>query len=299
MKKFITLILFFILSFTSIPLASAQSIANCNLHCFSAGTPVRTEAGFKPIEQISVGDLVQTKDETTGKTGYHRVIELFQRQADETYRITVKGITITTTEEHPFWVPGQGWVEAQYLKVGDLLQNPEGKPYPIDRIEIKKNSTTVYNFRVEGVHNYFVTELEIWTHNCGAGARSIPMRAPSGGGYSQTPKGTGNSAQNIAQYEKYKTHLTQTEKYGNSQVRELPDGRIRYYGEVMPAKKLGEMIGRRLVREWSPQTNNKRTWHETLDQSGNIRQVRPDTKFTGGNKVHYRFDNNRNYIGQW
>ncbi|WP_374021070.1 hypothetical protein ABU162_06620 [Paenibacillus thiaminolyticus] len=62
-----------------------------------------------------------------GKTGYHRVIELFQRQA-----------TRHIAEEHPFWVPGQGWVEAQYLKVGDLLQNPEGKPYPIDRIEIKK-----------------------------------------------------------------------------------------------------------------------------------------------------------------
>ncbi|WP_374018010.1 polymorphic toxin-type HINT domain-containing protein [Paenibacillus thiaminolyticus] len=202
MKKIISLMLFFILSFTSIPFASAQSIANCNLHCFSAGTPVRTEAGFKPIEQVRVGDLVQTKDETTGKTGYHRVIELFQRQADETYHITVKGITITTTEEHPFWVPGQGWVEARLLKVGDLLQNTEGKPYPIDRIEIDKNTSTVYNFRVEGVHNYFVTELEIWTHKCGAGGiRNIPTRAPSGGGggSSKASKGTGNVVKSTVQ----------------------------------------------------------------------------------------------------
>ncbi|WII35263.1 polymorphic toxin-type HINT domain-containing protein [Paenibacillus thiaminolyticus] len=150
--------LFVILSFTSIPLASAQSIANCNLHCFSAGTPVQTTSGFKPIEDIRVGDFVLTKDELTGKTGYNAVIELFQRQANETYQITVKGITITTTEEHPFWIPGQGWVEARHLKPGDLLQNPEGKRYPIDRIEIKNDITTVYNFRVEGVHNYFVTE---------------------------------------------------------------------------------------------------------------------------------------------
>ncbi|WP_234399719.1 hypothetical protein [Paenibacillus popilliae] len=27
------------------------------------------------------------------------------------------------------------------------------------------NSTSAYNFEVEGVHNYFVTESEIWTHN--------------------------------------------------------------------------------------------------------------------------------------
>ncbi|WII35284.1 polymorphic toxin-type HINT domain-containing protein [Paenibacillus thiaminolyticus] len=166
MKKIISLMLFFILSFTSIPLTSAQSIANCNLHCFSTGTPVQTNTGFKPIEEIGIGDFVLTKDELTGKTGYNAVIELFQRQANETYQITVKGITITTTEEHPFWIPGQGWVEARNLKPGYLLQNPEGKRYPIDRIEIKNDITTVYNFRVEGVHNYFVTELEIWTHNC-------------------------------------------------------------------------------------------------------------------------------------
>ncbi|WCF11209.1 HINT domain-containing protein [Paenibacillus thiaminolyticus] len=136
-------------------------------------------ADCTPLSSLSL----LTKDELTGKTGYNAVIELFQRQANETYQITVKGITITTTEEHPFWIPGQGWVEARHLKPGDLLQNPEGKRYPIDRIEIKNDSTTVYNFRVEGVHNYFVTELEIWTHNCGAGGiRSIPMRAPTGGG---------------------------------------------------------------------------------------------------------------------
>ncbi|MBN3526436.1 polymorphic toxin-type HINT domain-containing protein [Paenibacillus apiarius] len=182
MKKFIALMLFFILSFTSIPLASAQSIANCNLHCFSAGTPVQTKTGFKPIEQIRIGDFVLTKDELTGKTGYNAVVELFQRQAYETYHITVKGITITTTGEHPFWVPGHGWIEARFLKTGDPLQNPEGNPYPIDRIEIKNDRTTVYNFRVEGVHNYFVTELKIWTHNCGGpGTRPI-MTAPTGGG---------------------------------------------------------------------------------------------------------------------
>ncbi|MCY9514258.1 polymorphic toxin-type HINT domain-containing protein [Paenibacillus apiarius] len=191
MKKLIALMLFFILSFTSILLASAQSIANCNLHCFSAGTPVQTKTGFKPIEQIRIGDFVLTKDELTGKTGYNTVIELYQRQAAETYQITVKRMTITTTEEHPFWVPGQGWVEAQHLKTGDLLQNPEGKSYPIKRIEIKNDRTTVYNFRVQGVHNYFVTELEIWTHNCGAGGiRNVPMRAPTGGGSSQASTGS-------------------------------------------------------------------------------------------------------------
>lgn len=89
-------------------------------------------------------------------------------------------------------------MEARHLKAGDLLQNPEGKLYPIDRIEIKNDITTVYNFRVEGVHNYFITELEIWTHNCGAGGmRNIPMSAPSGGGAGSSTRGTNN----VSKYE--------------------------------------------------------------------------------------------------
>lgn len=47
------------------------------------------------------------------------------------------------------------------------------------------------------------------------------------------------------------------------------------------------MIGHRVVREWNPGVGDDRTWHETLDASGNVRQVRPQT---GGARTHYRFD---------
>ncbi len=59
------------------------------------------------------------------------------------------------------------------------------------------------------------------------------------------------------------------------------------------------MAGRRVVREWDPATGAKRTWHETLDHQGNIRQVRPDVKMTGGKKVHYTFDRDGNFTGSW
>jgi hypothetical protein len=71
---------------------------------------------------------------------------------------------------------------------------------------------------------------------------------------------------------------------------------IRYYGDITPAAKPGEMVGRRLVREWDPATDTTRTWHETVDQSGNVRIVRPET---GGPKVHYYFDEFGNYGGSW
>ena len=88
--------------------------------------------------------------------------------------------------------------------------------------------------------------------------------------------------------------LRLTEKYGAGGVRELPDGRMRFYGETTAAKTPGEMAGARLVREWDPATGVQRTWYETLDLDGNIRIVRPET---GGPKVHYTFGPDGSYTG--
>ncbi|TCX50670.1 citrate synthase [Dehalobacter sp. 14DCB1] len=56
------------------------------------------------------------------------------------------------------------------------------------------------------------------------------------------------------------------------------------------------MAGRRVVQELDPATGNIRTWQETLDHAGNIRQVRPQL---GPDKTHYMFDANGNYTGMW
>ena len=88
--------------------------------------------------------------------------------------------------------------------------------------------------------------------------------------------------------------LRLTEKYGAGGVKELPDGRMRFYGETTPAKSPGEMAGARLVREWDPATGAQRTWYETLDQEGNVRIVRPES---GDPKVHYTFGPDGTYTG--
>ncbi|MEC0194509.1 polymorphic toxin-type HINT domain-containing protein, partial [Paenibacillus apiarius] len=131
----------------------------------------------------------------TGELGYNPVEELFQRETDETYHVKVNGTTIITTAEHPFWVAGEGWVEARDLKEGDKLVDLDDQEVPIDDIDVKKERITVYNFRVQGIHNYFVTDLKIWTHNCGGrdgalsgGRMSSSISAPrvgGGGGYSR------------------------------------------------------------------------------------------------------------------
>ena len=71
---------------------------------------------------------------------------------------------------------------------------------------------------------------------------------------------------------------------------------MRYYGDITEATKPGEMIGRRVTREWNPSNGNMRTWMETLDADGIIRQVRP---VTGGDKTHYLFDKSGKFLKKW
>jgi hypothetical protein len=86
-------------------------------------------------------------------------------------------------------------------------------------------------------------------------------------------KGGAQSAKQAADLSK---HLGYAEKYGKGGVKELESGRIRYYGEVQPSSNAGEMAGRRYVHEFDPATGSSRGWHESVDHSGNVRQVRPE-----------------------
>jgi RHS repeat-associated protein len=110
----------------------------------------------------------------------------------------------------------------------------------------------------------------------------------------EAAKGGAASAKQAADLSK---HLGYAEKYGKGGVKELENGRIRYYGEVQPANKAGEMAGRRYVHEYDAVPGRSRGWHETVDQAGNVRQVRPE--LNNGSKTHYQFDRSGNYTGSW
>ena len=140
-------------------------------------------------------------------------------------------------------------------------------------------------------------------------ARGIPKYALNGARAVENPKiiekeakevaeGAGE-ASNIAQGAKLKEFYTQAEKYGTGSIKELENGKYRFYGDIKPASTEGEMAGARFVREWDPSSGVKRNWYETVDNAGNIRQVRPDPSVTNGVKTHYMFDANGNYTGSW
>jgi RHS repeat-associated protein len=138
----------------------------CN--CFPAGTSVATESGAKPIEQIEVGDRVWARNLITGKSELRTVVGLFNKQAGILLTIVAGGVQVQVTPEHPFWVPGKGWVNAGQLQPGDRLTSLTGPDVEISSITSNSAGTTVYNFEVEGLQNYYISESQLLVHNCAA-----------------------------------------------------------------------------------------------------------------------------------
>lgn len=88
--------------------------------CFPAGTEIETENGPAPIESIDVGVRVLTRCERTGKVGLRPVVRTF-KNSSRVRKILTSTRTLRLTGNHPVWVAGRGWVDANRIKVGDAI----------------------------------------------------------------------------------------------------------------------------------------------------------------------------------
>ncbi len=149
-------------------------------YCFVAGTLVTTKDGFKPIEEIEVGDKVLSENEMTGEVAFKEVYATSVSETDEFYHIHVNGEEIVATGTHPFYVYKFGWTTARALRAGDVLVLSNGELVTVEWIdhEILESPINVYNFEVTDFHTYFVGESGILVHNgkkCGVANRKEAM----------------------------------------------------------------------------------------------------------------------------
>jgi len=119
--------------------------------CFIAGTLIQLPSGIKSIEDIKVGDVVKSFDVGTSSVVNSKVTETFVHS--DRYYMIING-TIKTTSVHPFYSDGN-WIEAGDLSIGDKILHVDGLEHTIETIELSNESVTVYNFEVDGTHNYF------------------------------------------------------------------------------------------------------------------------------------------------
>jgi hypothetical protein len=129
-----------------------------------AARDARTVAGFnvKPIEAIEVGDRVWAWDEAADSLVQRRVNRLFRRRSKPILKVicaTDDGSQqiIEATTEHSFWIDGKGWVAACESQAGDAVKRIDAERRTrVLRVDAPGNTADVYNFEVDGHHNYFV-----------------------------------------------------------------------------------------------------------------------------------------------
>jgi hypothetical protein len=84
-------------------------------HCFPAGTLV----GGVPIELLRVGDLVESFNHQTGMMEMKPVTDVMSRPVAGLVRVHFEGgASIVCTQDHPIFVPGFGYVAAEFLNNG-------------------------------------------------------------------------------------------------------------------------------------------------------------------------------------
>lgn len=134
--------------------------------CFAGGTPVSTPAGLKPIETIQAGDTVHAWSETQNRIVEARVKGGTQSLTRRLKVIQVGRDTLEVTGNHPFWSPSRKrWLMADQLQVGDHLGCRGRRAVRIRSIRTVRRPEFVYNFEVEGHHNYLVGAQRLLAHN--------------------------------------------------------------------------------------------------------------------------------------
>jgi len=153
--------------------------------CFVAGTQVVVNSGdvlhgaweTENIENVKVGDWVETRDQNNPGAPLERkqVTAVFVHTVYSLRVLTIRGAdgkdeVIKTTDSHPFYVEGIGWVAAGDLKAGFRLEDADGNSATViaTTSESHPEGVLVYNFTVDEDHTYFVLNAgddPIWVHN--------------------------------------------------------------------------------------------------------------------------------------
>lgn len=131
---------------------------------FLAGTEVWTTGNAVPIEDVSIGLRVASRNESAFFDESQEVSHTMNRIAEGYHEIKTEFEVLKVTAEHPFWVQGKGWVEAKDLNTNDVVAGQSTDVLILDN-SYRAQSTRVFNFSVSETPSYFVGESRVWVHN--------------------------------------------------------------------------------------------------------------------------------------
>jgi YD repeat-containing protein len=139
--------------------------------CFTGEMPMRTVWGSVPARDVRKGDKLLSRDENNedGLIVAQEVEEVFVREGLISHLDLPNGVRIRTTNEHPFYVKGKGWLPLSEIRAGDEIRLEEPGWVTVKGVEHTGQWETVYNFRIKDFHTYFVGcdewGFSVWAHN--------------------------------------------------------------------------------------------------------------------------------------
>ena len=136
-------------------------------YCFVAGTKVKTENGYKNIEDIKIGEKVYSYNLDNNELELKEVIDTIESSTIDTYKMTIGDKTVEMSPRHQIYIIDKGWTRAYDVKSRDMMLSINGEKIKITNIEYKKYDEPIktYNLTVEGNSNYFVTDIQVLVHN--------------------------------------------------------------------------------------------------------------------------------------
>ena len=136
-------------------------------YCFVAGTKVKTETGYKNIEDIKVGEKVYSYNLDNNELELKKVIGTIVSSTKDTYTITIANKKVEMSPKHQIYIVDKGWTRAYDVKKGDKMLTADNKVVEIENIEYKVYDKPIktYNLTIEGNSNYFVTDIQVLVHN--------------------------------------------------------------------------------------------------------------------------------------
>ena len=136
------------------------------LPCFPPGTLVKTPKGDRKIENLAVGDLVNSYDFDTNRLVNKRILKLHENWTQHLIDINLGEEVITSTRQHQFWSENtKEWLPAIKLKSKMKLKAKNGNLFKIKSVKTYLLTSTTYNLEIDKVHNYFVGTTGILVHN--------------------------------------------------------------------------------------------------------------------------------------
>jgi hypothetical protein len=125
---------------------SLQSSSPHMITCFTAGTLIMSEYGPKPIEELTVGDMVWSHK------GWRPIVKTFQHVAPVVTREFDDGTEITATLDHPFLVEGIGWKDFSQLTHEDVCGKLPGWKILEKLYYLKVGLTRAFRKAMTSVH---------------------------------------------------------------------------------------------------------------------------------------------------